>query len=67
MIFRQPLYAIHVVSIAGGKLKNNLGMTVETERAEDLALDTLLVGGAPDNSNPPAESDRISPPGAPAP
>jgi transcriptional regulator GlxA family with amidase domain len=52
VILREPLYKVHVVSIAGGPLRNSFGMTVETERAGDLALDTLLVGGAPDNSKP---------------
>jgi transcriptional regulator GlxA family with amidase domain len=55
VIFGEPLYKMHVVSVAGGKLRNSFGMTVETERAEDILLDTLLVGGAPDNSKPAAD------------
>src|SRR5262249_39985380 len=49
----EPLYKVHVLSIAGGPLRNSFGMTVETERAEDVAVDTLLGGGAPDNRDPP--------------
>lgn len=52
VILGEPLYQVHVLSIAGGPLRNSFGMTVETERADDVAVDTLLVGGAPDNSHP---------------
>ncbi|HEY2835401.1 MAG TPA: AraC family transcriptional regulator [Rhizomicrobium sp.] len=55
VILAEPLYQVRVLSIAGGSLHNSFGMTVETERADDVAVDTLLVGGAPDNSHPAPE------------
>ncbi len=55
VIFAEPLYQVHVLSVVGGPLRNSFGMIVETKRAEDVALDTLLVGGALDNSHPAAD------------
>jgi transcriptional regulator GlxA family with amidase domain len=55
VVFGEPLYRVHVLSVAGGPIRNSFGMAVETERAADVALDTLLVGGAPDNSKPAPE------------
>src|SRR5262249_33706051 len=52
VILGEPLYKVHVLSVAGGPLRNSFGMAVETERAQDITVDTLRVGGAPDNSKP---------------
>jgi len=52
MILDRPFYEMHVVSVAGGRVVNSFGMAAETERAEDVALDTLLVGAPPDTRPP---------------
>src|SRR6266702_5550226 len=43
----EPFYEAHVVSVSGGRVSNSFGMFVDTERAGDIALDTLLVGTTP--------------------
>ena len=52
MILDKPFYELHVISVAGGRVVNSFGMAAETERAEDVALDTLLVGAPPDTRPP---------------
>src|SRR5882724_7733756 len=54
MILDNPFYELHVISVAGGRVVNSFGMVAETERAEDVALDTLLVGAPPDTRPPSA-------------
>ena len=54
MVLGKAHYDVHVVSSQGGLLPNSFGMSVRTERASDLELDTLLVGSAPDTRKPPA-------------
>jgi transcriptional regulator GlxA family with amidase domain len=49
----RPRYEPHVVSIGGGLVTNSFGMAVQTERAADVALDTLIVGSPPDTRQPP--------------
>jgi transcriptional regulator GlxA family with amidase domain len=42
-----PLYRMHMVSVAGGSIINSFGMSVETSTLKRRALDTLIVvGGA---------------------
>ena len=53
MMLGRPFYEMRVVSAKGGTLPSSLGMTVETERADDIDFDTLLVGSAPDTNRPP--------------
>src|SRR5690349_8216075 len=48
MVLGEAFYDMHVVSASGGHLINSFGMGVETERGDDVALDTLLVGAPPD-------------------
>ena len=55
MILGKKYYDVHVVSSRGGALPNSFGMTVKTERAADLSLDTLVVGSAPDTRKPPKD------------
>ena len=50
-----PFYDIHVVSASGGTVPSSFAMTVETERAEDIDFDTLLVGSPPDSRKPPGD------------
>ena len=51
----EPYYEPHVVSPSGGAMVNSFGMIVQTERGEDAALDTLIVGSPPDTRKPPAD------------
>jgi len=53
MALGTAFYEIHVVSAKGGTLSSSFAMTVETERAEDIDFDTLLVGSPPDTRRPP--------------
>jgi transcriptional regulator GlxA family with amidase domain len=53
MVLGEKFYDMHVVSASGGQIVNSLGMRVETERADDVALDTLLVGAPLDIAKPP--------------
>lgn len=55
MISAEPYYEPHVVSVGGGLVANSFGMATQTERAEDVALDTLLIGAPPDTRKPPAD------------
>ena len=55
MMLGEPFYEPHVVSVNGGPVTNTFGMAMQTEAAEDLALDTLLVGSPPDTRKPPDE------------
>jgi transcriptional regulator GlxA family with amidase domain len=48
----QPRYEPHVLSISGGLVTNSFGMAVQTERAADVTLDTLIVGSSPDPHHP---------------
>jgi transcriptional regulator GlxA family with amidase domain len=48
MVLGERFYDIHVVSASGGQVVNSFGKHVETERGDDVRLDTLLVGAPPD-------------------
>jgi len=48
-------YEQHVVSVSGGLIVNSFGMAAQTERADDLGLDTLLVGAPLDTRKPPGD------------
>jgi transcriptional regulator GlxA family with amidase domain len=41
----KKLYDIHVVSEGGGPVSNSLGISIDTERFDAPAFDTLIVGG----------------------
>ncbi|MBY3073345.1 helix-turn-helix domain-containing protein [Rhizobium leguminosarum bv. viciae] len=43
----EKVYEVHYLSEHGGPIANSLGMAMETEAFGDLALDTLIVAGAP--------------------
>ena len=51
MMLGEPYYEPHVVSANGGLVVNSFGMATQTERADDVALDTMLVGAPPDTQN----------------
>jgi len=55
----EPHYEPHVVSPNGGGIVNSFGMIVQTERAGDAALDTLIVGSPPDTRKPPDDVVRF--------
>jgi transcriptional regulator GlxA family with amidase domain len=55
MVLGEEFYDMHVVSASGGQIVNSLGMRVETERGDDVALDTLLVGVPPNVAQPAPE------------
>jgi transcriptional regulator GlxA family with amidase domain len=55
MMLGEPHYEPHIVSVSGGPVPNSFGMAMQTERADDIALDTLLIGSPPDTRKPPAE------------
>jgi transcriptional regulator GlxA family with amidase domain len=55
MVLGEKFYDMHLVSASGGQIVNSLGMRVETERGDDLALDTLLVGAPLEIDNPSGE------------
>jgi transcriptional regulator GlxA family with amidase domain len=40
-----PLYEIHLLSETGGPIRTSIGIDVGTEPFDDVALDTLIVGG----------------------
>ena len=48
----EPCYEPHVVSVSGGPVINSFGMAMQTERADDVALDTMLIGAPPDSRKP---------------
>jgi transcriptional regulator GlxA family with amidase domain len=52
MMLGEPYYEPHVVSVSGGPVINSFGMATQTERAEDVALDTMLIGAPPDTRRP---------------
>jgi transcriptional regulator GlxA family with amidase domain len=41
----EPAYEIHILSEAGGPVRNSIGVAIETEPLSDAAFDTLIVGG----------------------
>lgn len=55
LVLGEEFYRLHVVSASGGPIDNSFGMRVETERGDDTALDTLVVGAPPDIAPPPGE------------
>lgn len=55
MMLGEPYYEPHIVSVSGGPVPNSFGMAMQTERADDIALDTLLIGSPPDSRKPPAD------------
>jgi transcriptional regulator GlxA family with amidase domain len=52
-IMGESYYEQHVVSVSGGLVINSFGMAAQTERADDLALDTMLVGAPLNTRKPP--------------
>jgi transcriptional regulator GlxA family with amidase domain len=54
LILDEPYYELHVVSVNGGVVFNSFGMATQTERADDVALDTMLIG-APLHTRKPSE------------
>jgi transcriptional regulator GlxA family with amidase domain len=52
MMLGEPYYEPHVVSVSGGPVINSFGMATQTERADDVALDTMLIGAPPDSRMP---------------
>ncbi len=58
-ILAEPHYEPHVVSPNGGAIVNSFGMIVQTERAGNAALDTLIVGSPPDTRKPPDDVVRF--------
>ncbi len=56
----QPRYEPHVVSPGGGVIVNSFGMAIQTERAEDVVLDTVIVGSPPDARRPPGRGRAVS-------
>ena len=52
MMLGEPYYEPHVVSVSGGLVINSFGMATQTERADDVALDTMLIGAPPDTRRP---------------
>ncbi len=59
LVLGEPFYELHVVSVSGGLLSNSFGMATQTERADAVALDTLLVGAPPDVREPSAETVEL--------
>src|ERR1700739_2049229 len=55
MMLGEPYYEPHVVPPRGGLVFNSFGMATQTERADDVPLDTILVGAPPDTQKPPAD------------
>ena len=55
MMLGETYYQPHVVSTQGGLVVNSFGMATQTERADDIALDTMLIGAPPDIQRPPAD------------
>jgi transcriptional regulator GlxA family with amidase domain len=54
MVLGERFYDIHAVSASGGQVINSFGKHVETERGDDVRLDTLLVGAPLDVDKPSA-------------
>jgi transcriptional regulator GlxA family with amidase domain len=52
MMLGESCYEPHVVSVSGGPVINSFGMATQTERADDVALDTMLIGAPPDTRKP---------------
>lgn len=55
MMLGEPYYALHVVSARGGSVVNSFGMVTQTERADDVALDTMLIGAPLDTQTAPPD------------
>jgi transcriptional regulator GlxA family with amidase domain len=55
MMLGEPYYEPHVVSANGGLVLNSFGIATQTERADDIALDTMLVGAPLDTQKAPAD------------
>ena len=56
LVSAEPSYEAHVISITGGRVANSFGTFVDTERAGDINIDTLLVGTPPLPHSPSAET-----------
>lgn len=54
LILKDHFYDLHVVSVSGGLVINSFGVATQTERADQLALDTLLIGAPSDIREPSA-------------
>jgi transcriptional regulator GlxA family with amidase domain len=55
LILKDHFYDLHVVSVSGGLVINSFGVATQTERADQLALDTLLIGAPSDIREPSAD------------
>lgn len=55
LILKDHFYDLHVVSVSGGLAINSFGVATQTERADQLALDTLLIGAPSDIREPSAD------------
>jgi transcriptional regulator GlxA family with amidase domain len=55
LILKDHFYELHVVSVSGGLVINSFGVATQTERADQLALDTLLIGAPSDIREPSAD------------
>jgi len=52
IILKDHFYDLHVVSVSGGLMVNSFGVATQTERADEVALDTLLIGATSDVREP---------------
>lgn len=59
LVSSEAHYEAHIVSATGGRVPNSFGAFVDTERAGDVALDTLLVGTPPVPHDPSAETVEL--------
>jgi len=59
LILGETFYEPHVLSVSGGLLSNSFGMATQTERADDVPLDTLLIGAPPDVREPSADTVEL--------
>src|SRR5580658_2588478 len=48
MVLGERFYDMHVVSASGGPIVNSFGKHADTDRADDISLDTLLIGAPPE-------------------
>jgi transcriptional regulator GlxA family with amidase domain len=48
----EAYYEQHVISVGGGPVGNSFGMATQTERADDVPLDTMLIGAPLDTRKP---------------
>jgi len=58
LILGETFYEPHVLSVNGGLVINSFGMATQTERADDVPPDTLLIGARPDVREPSADKGQ---------